>query len=130
MARYFTLAEANALLPRLRQWLTRMQAKKRRLDQVQEKLVELAIKAAGNGRLVEKDLHAAEQEAERLAREIDKWVERISALGCEVKDVERGLIDFLARREGREVYLCWQLGEEEVAFWHELQDGFDGRQPL
>ncbi len=130
MARYFTLAEANSLLPRLRQWLTRMQAKKRRLDQVQEKLVELAIKAAGNGRLVEKELNAAEQEAERLAREVDKWVERISALGCEVKDVERGLVDFLARREGREVYLCWQLGEEEVAFWHELQGGFASRQPL
>jgi len=130
MARYFTLAEANSLLPRLRQWLTRMQAKKHRLDQVQEKLVELAIKAAGNGRLVEKELNAAEQEAERLAREVDKWVERISALGCEVKDVERGLVDFLARREGREVYLCWQLGEEEVAFWHELQGGFASRQPL
>jgi hypothetical protein len=130
MARYFTLAEANSLLPRLRQWLTRMQAKKRRLDQVQEKLVELAIKAAGNGRLVEKELNAVEQEAERLAREVDKWVERISALGCEVKDVERGLVDFLARREGREVYLCWQLGEEEVAFWHELQGGFASRQPL
>jgi len=130
MARYFTVAEANSLLPRLRQWLTRMQAKKRRLDQVREKLVELAIKAAGNGRLVEKELNAAEQEAGRLAGEIDKWMERISALGCEVKDLDRGLIDFLARRQGREVYLCWQLGEEEVAFWHELQAGFAGRQPL
>jgi len=130
MSEHFTPEKANILLPRLRQWLTRMQANKQRLDRVQEKLVELGIKAAGDGRLAEQELNAAEQEAERLSREIDKLLEQIHALGCELKDVDRGLIDFPARREGRRIYLCWQLGEEKVAFWHDVQSGFAGRQPL
>lgn len=130
MSEHFTPEKANSLLPRLRQWLTRMQADKQRLERVQEKLVELGIKAAGDGRLAEQELNAAEQEAERLSREIDKLLEQIHALGCKVKDVDRGLIDFPARREGQRIYLCWQLGEEKVAFWHDVQSGFAGRQPL
>ena len=51
-------------------------------------------------------------------------------IGCEVKDVQTGLVDFRAMRDGRAVYLCWRLGEEDIAFWHELDAGFAGRQPL
>jgi hypothetical protein len=51
-------------------------------------------------------------------------------IGCELKGVEQGLIDFPALREGRVVYLCWQYDEPEVAFWHEVDAGFAGRQPL
>ena len=130
MTEHFTPEKVNALLPRLRQWLTRMQTKKQHLGRVQEKLVELAIKAAGDGRLAEQELNATEQEAERLSREIDKLLEQIKALGCEVKDIDRGLVDFPARREGKRIYLCWQLGEEKVAFWHDVRSGFADRQPL
>ena len=54
----------------------------------------------------------------------------LTEVGIVVRDIDRGLIDFPAIIEGREVYLCWQLGEEEVGYWHELDAGFDGRQPL
>ena len=130
MPRFFTVEEANLELPRLRQWLPRLQARRRRLDVVQRKLGELTLKAAANGNLLEEEVHATQREAKRLTDELDKLIARINHLDCELKDIERGLVDFPSLREGREVYLCWRLGEPEVAFWHELDAGFGGRQPL
>ena len=57
-------------------------------------------------------------------------IEKLAQLDIELKDLQRGLIDFPTMREGRVVYLCWELGEPEVAYWHELDTGFGGRQPL
>ena len=130
MTRYFTVEETNLALPRLRQWLPRLRARRQRLDVVQRKLSELAVKAAANGNLVEEEVLATQREAQRLAGEVDKLIARINGLGCQIKDIEQGLVDFPALREGREVCLCWRLGETEVAFWHELEAGFGGRQPL
>ena len=130
MPRYFTVEEANQALPRLRQWLPRLRARRRSLDVAQHKLADLAVKAAANGNLVEEEVLSTQREAQRLAEELNKLVTRINGLGCQLKDMEQGLVDFPALREGREVYLCWRLGEEEVAFWHEVQAGFGGRQPL
>jgi hypothetical protein len=130
MPRYFTVEEANQLLPRLRQWLPRLQARRRRLHTVQHKLAELTLKASANGDLLEEEVNATQREAKRLSEELDKLIARFVDLGCELKDIEQGLVDFPALREGREVYLCWRLGEEEVAFWHEREAGFAGRQLL
>jgi hypothetical protein len=130
MPRYFTVDGANEALARLRQWLPRLQARRRRLDEVQRQLAELAVKAAANGNLLEEEVHTTQREAPRLVEELNKLIAKVNGLGCELKDIEQGLLDFPAMREGREVYLCWRLGEEDVAFWHELQAGFGGRQPL
>jgi hypothetical protein len=130
MPRFFTVEEANLELVRLRQWLPRLQARRRRLDIVQHKLAELAVKAAADGNLLEEEVHATQRETKRLTQEVDKLIARIHDLGCELKDIEQGLVDFPSLREGREIHLCWQLGEERVAFWHELDAGFAGRQPL
>ena len=54
----------------------------------------------------------------------------VTALGCHVKDLETGLIDFPATREGRTVFLCWRLGENQVRYWHEIDSGFAGRLPI
>ena len=130
MPRYFTVEEANLELPRLRQWLPRLQARRRRLDVVQHKLGELTVKAATNGNLLEEEVHGTQREVKRLTEELNKLLAKINDLGCEIKDIEQGLVDFPSLREGREIYLCWRLGEPEVAFWHELDAGFSGRQPL
>jgi len=130
MPRYFTVEEANQALTRLRQWLPRLQARRRRLNVVQHKLAQLSLKASTNGNLLEEEVTATQREAKRLNDELDKLIARLADLGCELKDIEQGLVDFPALREGREVYLCWRLGEGEVAFWHELKAGFAGRQPL
>jgi hypothetical protein len=57
-------------------------------------------------------------------------MELIAASGAELKDINSGLLDFRSQREGREVYLCWRYGEGEIRFWHDLDAGFAGRQPL
>ncbi len=130
MPRYFTVTEANEALPRLRQWLARLQAKRRRMAKVQAKLAELTAKAAADGNLIEEEVHATQREAQRLTDELNEVIARINGPGCDLKDIDQGLVDFPALRQGREVYLCWRLGEEQVAFWHEVQAGFAGRQPL
>lgn len=69
----------------------------------------------------------------RYERELDKLrdlCEELSAVGCELKDWRRGLIDFLSIKDGRQIELCWQLGEEKIEHWHEIEAGFAGRQPL
>jgi hypothetical protein len=71
-----------------------------------------------------------EREAGRLASEVDGYVAELGSLGIEVKDYAQGLIDFPAERDGRPVYLCWRLGEPTVQFWHEVDAGSAGRQPL
>ena len=71
-----------------------------------------------------------QREVQELAAEIDGYIAELTDLGVEFKDYERGLVDFPGERDGRPVYLCWQLGEPEVRFWHELDAGFLGRQPI
>jgi hypothetical protein len=77
------------------------------------------------------------EELEHIERELDKDIDRLRAftdelqkLGVELKDPVAGLVDFYSRMDDRDVYLCWKLGEEEIAYWHELDAGFAGRQSL
>jgi hypothetical protein len=72
---------------------------------------------------IEKDLDAAK---ERLSVLLDE----LADVGCELKDFQTGLIDFIGRHQNRDVYLCWKLGEAQIGYWHELDAGFAGRQPI
>jgi hypothetical protein len=130
MPRTFTLEEATALLPRLREILLEMQEKKPALDALREELVELARTTRGNGHLAGRELTRKRKEADALVERLNALHGEINALGCELKGVEQGLIDFPSERDGRVVYLCWRLGEEEIGYWHDLDTGFAGRQPL
>ncbi len=126
----FTPEEANALLPRLSDILLQMQESKVKHDQLQEKAAEYAQRMSSNGHVIEKELNETRQELEQAAAALNSLIERVRELGCEVKDIEQGLVDFRTVREGREVYLCWKLGEPDVRWWHELETGFAGRRPL
>ena len=75
-------------------------------------------------------LATLEAEVKRLAAEIEGYLAELRELGVEFKGFEQGLVDFPGERDGRVVYLCWKLDEDEVRFWHELADGYAGRQPL
>ncbi len=75
-------------------------------------------------------MRKAQAELQKTATQINEMAERINGMGCELKDVNMGLIDFRTMMDGREVYLCWKLGEEHVAYWHDLETGFASRQPL
>ncbi len=128
--RRFTPEEANALLPRLSDILLLMQESKVKHDQLQEKAAEYAQRMSSNGHVVEKELNETRQELEQATAELNGLIERVQEMGCEVKEIDQGLIDFRAEHEGREVYLCWKLGEPDVRWWHELETGFAGRRPL
>jgi len=130
MPRFFTVDEATALLPRLREIVPELQDKKLALDRLRHELEEATQAAAGNGHLQAEELSQKRREAQVLAERLNKLLAEVNELGCELKGLEEGLIDFPTQREGRTVYLCWRLGEEEIAYWHELDTGFGGRQPL
>lgn len=130
MPRYFTLEEAISLLPRLTDILTRVVERKRELDRLQQELTELLARAAGNGHVVEAEATERQTAMGRLAQELEALVDEVSQLGCELKDMELGLVDFPTLRDGREVYLCWRLGESTIAYWHDQEAGYTGRQPL
>ena len=126
----FTLEEANALLPRLSQIILQMQERKARHDQLQEKAAEYSGRMSSNGHIIEKDVNETRQELQKAAAELNGLIERVQEMGCAVKDIDQGLIDFRTEREGRDVYLCWKLGEPDIRWWHDLETGFAGRQPL
>lgn len=126
--RYFTVEEARALVPRLRGLLIALQAEKRELDQLLGELRRLAPLAFLNGHGAQ--LKRIEQRVAELTRSIREKVRVIHQLGIEVKDLDMGIVDFPSLRDGREVYLCWRVDEPTVAYWHDLDAGFRGRQPL
>ena len=129
--RYFTPAEANELLAEVRPVAERLVEHRRAFSEAAARRAQLTTHVAGNGG----DLDPGEvrEDAERMEREAEAVaaaVEELTGLGLLVKDLDRGLVDFPALRQGEEVLLCWQLGEDEVAFWHGVDEGFAGRKPL
>lgn len=129
--RYFTPEEANALLPEIRPLAEEMVGHRRRLGAAEARQAEVLERISGNGGdLAPSDLAELAEEVEQHATALARCLRDLSALGVQVKDLERGLVDFPALREGEEVLLCWELGEDEVAYWHGVDAGFAGRQPL
>ncbi|HWP28698.1 MAG TPA: DUF2203 domain-containing protein [Chloroflexota bacterium] len=130
--RLFTREEAQALLPRLTELLTALQAQQQELREKERALAaRYQQRVRGNGyALGGEDLVALQAELEAGLAALNEQLAAIDALGCELKDIDQGLVDFPAQREGREVYLCWRLGEPTIAWWHERDAGFAGRQPL
>ncbi len=130
MAHYFTREEAEALLPQITVVLRNIQDKHRSFLQAEEELDALRLQAAGNGHHLHERMMRMQRELAHHAQSLRKLLEELSGFDCVLKDPERGLIDFLSLRNGREIYLCWYLGEERINFWHYLDTGFAGRQPL
>lgn len=122
----FTVDEANALLPAVRELLKRMQSSRRRLS-VYRKQAKLAAEGAeeGGGGIADGVLYAT------LLTRFTTEMAELEVMGVQLKDFERGLIDFPSLRDGRVVLLCWQLGEgDELEWWHDMDAGFAGRTPL
>jgi hypothetical protein len=131
MARTFTPEEANEALAELRPIVERMVEHRRNLTAAQVQQAELVTRIAGNGGdMVPSDLHEAADIIQREAAAISDCAERINAAGAEVKSLEEGLLDFPARRGDEIVLLCWKLGEDEIQYWHRVDEGFGGRKPL
>jgi hypothetical protein len=122
----FTIEEANALLPSVQEILRKIQRSRRRLA-VYRKQSKLAAEGAelGGGGMVDGALYAA------ILTNFTEEMSELEDLGVQLKDFERGLVDFPSLRDGRVVLLCWQLGEgDELEWWHDVDAGFGGRTPL
>ncbi|MBI4308245.1 MAG: DUF2203 domain-containing protein [Chloroflexi bacterium] len=129
--RHFTLEEANTLVPWLQDIFRDIQGMRERLVQAMGAMRELSIRARSNGEgTMDKELAEREKELGRLNETLQRRLEQINEKGILVRDIDRGLVDFLALREGREIFLCWILGEDHISSWHELDTGFAGRKPL
>lgn len=122
--RYFTPEEANETLRELRPLVGQMLEIRRELLDLQPELEPVLQKVLGNG-----GGRVATQAVAYFER-LEELIGRIQQMGVELKDINSGLLDFPSMRDGREVYLCWRYGEEEIRFWHEIDAGFAGRQPL
>lgn len=130
MPRYFSREEAEALLPQISVLLRQIQQSHRELQQTEGELHALRIKARGNGHDLAERMTALQKAVTAQRELLSGLVGEVEAFGCELKDLNMGLIDFLSLRNGREMYLCWRLGEDRIRFWHYLDTGFAGRQPL
>lgn len=119
--RKFTLAEANRSLPLVKRIVRDVVNVHTECSHLQA-----SITATPRGRKQDE----LETKLEGKLQKLHDLVEEINLVGCEIKDCSIGLIDYLSRHQGRDVYLCWKLGEEKIHYWHELHSGFAGRQPV
>ena len=121
--RHYSVEEANSMLPRVKPVLQKLRDAKDLLvdDDAHEQLSE-AAPANGGG-------EAGRQVGEAFL-EVRRLLSTLEEADIVVRDIDRGLIDFPAILSGEEVYLCWELGEDAIGFWHDLETGYRGRQPL
>ena len=129
--RHFTPEEANALLTEVRPLAETLVAHRRAMADAAARQARLVHRIAGNGGDFDpQEPRTIEEEFEREGQAVARCVEQLEQLGVLVKDLDRGLVDFPALRGDEEVLLCWQVGEDEIAFWHGAEEGFAGRKPL
>jgi hypothetical protein len=123
-ARFFTIEEANALLPEIRPLVS---------DLLEHRTKIIESRQANKPLLESHSSDFGGAEASEMAGDfivVERLLRRIRSHGCTVKDINAGLVDFLSVRDGREVYLCWKFGEATVSHYHELHAGYLGRQPI
>jgi hypothetical protein len=126
--RIFNLAEATYMLPWLRERLLQLRTLKQERDAAIRRLAGMTPAMRSNGSALEGA--RLEEQIDELAEAMRPLIEEIIGAGVEIKDIDQGLVDFPALRGGRVIYLCWLVSEPAIAYWHELDAGFAGRQAL
>jgi hypothetical protein len=132
MPRYFTLQRAQDALDDVRRWMEDAVEARASLARAEAELRRAAgrVQMLGGVRLDPARMAGLAQEREQSAKRIQERLERIHELGAQVKDLDTGLLDFPTLYRGREVLLCWKLGEPGIKYWHGLEEGFRGRKPI
>lgn len=122
--RYFTIEEANALLPQLRPLMSELLNRRGKVVEARHELVPI---------LKQPHQDVGGPAASEIVQDfiiIERLAKKIRSFGCVIKDLNAGLVDFLSERDGRDVYLCWRYDEPGIEFYHELHTGFNGREPV
>jgi hypothetical protein len=117
----FTLDEANRTLPLVRRICGDIVKTQQRVADLESAMADLSPKAQGPGK----------SQVDHALERFQAYVEELQSIGCQLKDPKIGLVDFLGRHpEGRDICLCWKLGEDQIEYWHELNSGYAGRQAV
>ena len=132
MSRHFRVEDAERLLPEVERALREAIRWKREYDESEQVLgARLQRLSQLGGVLVDRDaIIALRDQREQAAAQLRESIEQVHEAGCELKDLDIGLIDFRTYYRGEEVYLCWKLGENGISWWHGLHDGVRGRRPI
>jgi hypothetical protein len=123
-ARTYTLAEARAALPRVKELMAKIQAARQEILRLRPQAWPALQKAASNGG------SRAAGEVALHAIKLEEGVKGILAMGILIKDLDHGVIDFVGTRAGQEILLCWRYGEDDIDYWHDVNAGFAGRQAI
>lgn len=132
----YTIEEANQALPLVRAIVADIVRQYHEISERKERLAQVQrargtkSKSRPSPDLYSEELAQVEADLEKEVEVLQGYIDELDKLSVEIKDLDRGLVDFRCLMDGREVYLCWLLGEDEVSHWHELDAGFAGRQSL
>lgn len=131
---YFTLSEANRLVPNLQTAFGKIRLFRGELSALTKELEAAGLSdpdAIFSSHIeLPPQLHQTRARVQELVELINDEVIRLQDTGCIVKNIENGIVDFYSRREGKDIFLCWQYGESDIRFWHGTTDGFAGRRPI
>ncbi|MBI2101199.1 DUF2203 domain-containing protein [Candidatus Woesearchaeota archaeon] len=125
--KYFTVEGAQKQMPKIKKSLIKLQNLKKAIDAVLS--VEMDSREVEYEEIIETSAKL-NKEYHKLSYDFHREIENLEKIGCILKDLEQGLVDFYCRLEGRDIFLCWRLGEGRIKAWHEVEEGFAGRQPI
>lgn len=132
--RILTVEQANRLLPKVRELLAALRAQQVSLEQLEHAVAVTELEGLQHdGRPSPQAQAKAAAHSTRLEdglTTLHETLGRLDALGCQLKDLDEGLVDFFTIHQGQLVYLCWREGEKSIRYWHHLEDGFPGRRPI
>lgn len=121
--KHYTIEEARALLPQLRQWLAELSRSRHKVSQLDQRLSQIVNGGCDAGGNIVNDWI-------RHLASIKRVLDHFKTREIQIKDLDRGLVDFPSVLAGREVFLCWEQDEEDIEFWHDLDTGYAGRERL
>lgn len=129
-----TVEQANRLLPEVRRLLAMLRTQRETLRGLESAVAVIELEGLqSNGMPSAASQVKVSAQAAQLATEMEEFQEtlrQMDVVGCQLKDLDQGLVDFFTVHQGQLVYLCWKDGEESIRFWHHLEDGFAGRRPV
>jgi hypothetical protein len=128
--RYFTLEEANSAIPYISRIVEDIVAEYEKWRDCIFRYEVIAAKSTAESESENEEQEELRREVDSVAQRINAFLDELSKVGCILKGFDGGLVDFRSQLEGRDVFLCWKLGEPEIQHWHETDSGFAGRQPL
>ncbi len=126
MLRHFKLEEAQRALPRINRTVRKLMKLNKTINlmnSIEIDTNDLSFEQFQNITKMNREYH-------RLSYEFYKTLEDLESIGCILKDVEQGLVDFYSSFEGRDIFFCWKMGEKDIRYWHEIHAGVKGRQPI